>query len=114
MKFEIKQDRENPFLKRRELLVDITHEKEPTPTKAALQKLLSAQLNIEPTHVEIDKIFSKKGISYSEAKIRVWKEPIVKDLGKEIKEKQKTEQKETKEEKVEEKPKEKSKENIQK
>jgi len=114
MKIEIKQDRENPFLKRRELIVDIVHEKESTPTKAAIQKLLSAQLNIEPTYIEIDKIFSKKGISYSEAKIKIWKEPIVKDLEKEIKEKQKTEQKETKEEKIKEEPKEKNEENIQK
>jgi len=108
MKIEIVSEKENPFLGRKELIVKVSHEAEPTPTKAALQQIMSKELKVEPTRVEIRGIFSKKGIGQSEAKVKVWKEPKVKDLEKEKKESD--EKKEQTKEKVTEKKEESEKE----
>jgi ribosomal protein S24E len=83
MKIEIKTEKENPFLERKEFMITILHDREPTPSKAAVQKFLSKELKQEATHVEVRQIMSRNGLGHSNAKVFVWKEPKAKDLEKE-------------------------------
>ncbi len=89
MKIEISSKKDNPFLKREELIINIVHEKEATAQKAALQQLLSKELGKEPEQIEIRNIFSEKGKQESKAKVFVWEEKKVKDLSKEVKKEEK-------------------------
>ena len=70
-------------MERNEIEAVIVHDGQPTPAKAAIQKVLSKELGKEPVHVEIVQIMSKKGLGRSMAKIFVWKEAKAKDLEKE-------------------------------
>lgn len=83
MKIEIVNEKDNPFMERREIKINIVHEKEPTPNKAAVQKVLSKELKKEPVHIEVRQIISRGGMGFSDAKVFVWKEPRAKDLEKE-------------------------------
>ncbi len=87
MKIEIKTEKENPFMKRVELIVEIDHEGGSTPTKASIQKEIFTMKKVSPEHVDVRNVFSKRGIAKSEAKIFVWNEPKVKDLSKEAEKK---------------------------
>lgn len=82
MKTEIVQDRYNPFLKRKELVIDIENPEEPTPSKAQLQHLLAKEVNKDVENIEILDIFSGHGIPRSKARVFVWDEKKVKDLAK--------------------------------
>ena len=88
MKYEIIRDFYNPFLKRRELELLVTHENAPTPNKAALQKFVADSFNVEIKRVEICKIFSERGIGRSKVKVKIWDEPKVKNLWEKIKSKE--------------------------
>lgn len=118
MKFQIIEEKENPMLKRKEILISLDYEKGSTPSKAELQKVLSEQLNAKIENVEISKILSEIGRTRGKAWIKVWQEkniPIYSELKKKEKppEKPKEEPK-PEEEKVEEKKEEASKEEEQK
>src|SRR3989344_5844110 len=96
MKTTIKDQKDNPFLKRKEMLVEIDHSSSPTPSKAALQQLIAKELKETAEKVDVRSIYSGHGLARAEAKIFVWKEKEVKDLSK---------KEEPKEEKKEEAPK---------
>ena len=87
MKVNITNEKENPLLKRKELDIVIEHENEATPSKAALQQILSKQLGKEPEFIDIKNIFSDRGISSSKSLVFVWEEKKVEDLSKVVKEK---------------------------
>ena len=87
IKFEISLQKENPYMKRKELSVDIDHSSESTPSKAALQQLLSKELRKEIEHIDIRDIFSGKGIANAKARVFVWEEPKAQDLSKVVKKK---------------------------
>jgi ribosomal protein S24E len=97
MKIEIESKKENPFLKRTELKVNIDHTSNSTPSKAALQQILSKELNKDPEYIEVRNIFSVHGIAASTSQVFVWQDKRVPNLM------------ETKEQKPEEKPKEETK-----
>ena len=110
MKTEITKEKYNPFLKRKELVVDIDNTKETTPSKAVIQHLLAKESGKDVEHIEILDIMPSHGLPRSTARVFVWDEKIAKDMAKkEIKE-EKTEEakKEVKEEKAKEKTEEKS------
>lgn len=87
MKIEISSEKENPFMERKEMVLRISHENQPTPAKAAVQKVVAAELKTGPEHVDIRNIFSKKGLGESVARVYLWKEAKVKDLEKEAQKK---------------------------
>ena len=61
MKFKILEEKENPMLKRKEIVMSLDYEGGSTPSKADLQKVLSEQLNANIENVEISKIMSDVG-----------------------------------------------------
>ncbi len=94
MKTEILSEKQNIFLRRKELQVAIEHENEPTPSKAALQELIVRQLNEVSEKIDVRSVYSDKGQARSLAKIFIWEEPPKKKEKKqEKKEETKTETK---------------------
>jgi len=108
MKIEIIEEKDNPFLKRKDLMIMIDHAGQPTPKKEDLIRFLAEKYKVESEKVEVVYIFSETGIARSKAKARIWKEKPKIKKGKEGKEKPTGEEKpkekveEVKEEKKEE------------
>lgn len=96
MEVEILEEKQNPFLGRKELKLRIIHEKAPTPSKQELKKEIASKYSVPEENIVLDYILSKKGLNEAIAKVKIYKEKP------KIKEKTKTEKKEAKEEKKEE------------
>jgi ribosomal protein S24E len=80
MQMTVVDEKENPFFKRKEIIVLLKHDAESTPSKADLIKEVAAANKVDESQIEIEYIFTKKGISESLAKVRVLKEkPPVKE-----------------------------------
>lgn len=76
----IVEERENPFFKRKELIVLLKHDAESTPSKAEVVREVAAANKVDESQVVIDYIFTKKGISESLARVKILKEkPPVKE-----------------------------------
>ncbi len=105
MKIKITSERENPIMERKELQVEIEHDKGPTPSKAQIQSLLAAELKKEIEHIDIRNIFSEYGKPFSSSKVFVWKEKKAPDFSKvkKVKKGEAPAEAEKKEEKKEEK-----------
>ena len=109
VKIKIESEKDNPYLKRKELDIIIEHPAAPTPQLSAVQQFLAKTLKKDVQQVEVKNIFSFSGASKSESKIFVWEEKKVPDLSKVVKEKKtKEEAKPVKEEKKAEKKEEKA------
>jgi small subunit ribosomal protein S24e len=76
MKIEIKSEKNNPLLKRKELLIEAVHENEPTPSRAALQELVTKQFGYEPEKTDVRSIYTDGGSCCSQVKVFVWAEKI--------------------------------------
>ncbi len=72
MNIEILNERENPLLKRRELVLKIVHEEGPTPTRKSVVELLAAIKNSKPGLVVIRKMNSLFGKRESIAYARIY------------------------------------------
>lgn len=103
MNFEIINEKENPLLKRKEVLVSLDYQGGSTPSKADMQKTLSEHFKVNIENVEISKIISETGLSRGKAWIKIWKDKKV-QIYSELK------KKETDEEQPKEAPKEEVKE----
>jgi ribosomal protein S24E len=118
MKFDIIEEKENPLLKRKEILIRLDYEGSSTPSKAELQKLFADHFKANIENVEISKVLSEIGLTRGKVWIKIWKEkkvPIYSELKKEKKEEKppepkKEKQKPTEEKTEEEKPEEKKEE----
>lgn len=82
MKHDIKNEKYNKFLKRKELLIDIENPEEATPSKAGLQQLLAKEAGKDVEHFEIVDIMPSHGLPRSSARVFVWDEKKAKDLSK--------------------------------
>jgi small subunit ribosomal protein S24e len=100
MRLKIIEEKENPVLKRKEMIASLDYEQGSTPSKADLQKVLSEQLNADLECIEISKILSDVGRPIGMAWIKLWREKKVPVYKKKA---------EAKEEKQIESPKEKQK-----
>lgn len=96
MKLEILSEKQNIFLKRKEMQVAVDHSNEATPSKAALQELVAKQFSEPAERVDVRTVYSDRGRPLSLSKIFVWEEPpkkAAKEKKGEAKEEQKTETK---------------------
>jgi ribosomal protein S24E len=88
MEIQIIEEKENPLLKRKEILATIDYQGGATPSKAELQKVLADKFKANIDSVEITKLLSEVGISKGKAWIKIWQEkkvPIYSELKKEKK-----------------------------
>lgn len=119
MEIQIISEKENPVLRRKEIVVAIKYDAA-TPSKAELQKILAEKLNAATNKIEISKIISDFGSSSGKALVKLWEEktvPIYSELAKQAPQKKEETPKEAPQrktekadEKKEEKKEEKSKE----
>jgi ribosomal protein S24E len=93
MKLSLANEKENVFLKRKEFMFKIEHDKSATPSKASIQQLISKQFNHSVDSIDIVSIFSKNGSAQSNAKVFVWNEKKVPDLSVQTETKESSEEK---------------------
>ncbi len=79
MKLQIKSERNNPFLKRKEIDLMIDHEGQATPTREQLREEAAKLLNVSKEYIEVRRIMSVKGAAKSVARIYVHEEPIAEE-----------------------------------
>lgn len=85
MKTNIANEKENPLMKRKELMVSVDHASEATPSKAAIQQALAKDLSKELEFIEVKDIFSGNGEANSKAKVFIWEEKKAPDYSKVVK-----------------------------
>lgn len=90
MKFNVIEEKENPLLKRKELLLSIDYEGGSTPSKAEMQKFLAEQLSANIENLEISKVLSEIGLTRGKAWVKIWEEKKI-PLYSEVKKKAKSE-----------------------
>jgi len=71
MEITIVEEKENPFLNRKDVKLRLNHLGESTPSKAALIKELASRYSVEESQILIDYIFSVKGIGESFVKAKI-------------------------------------------
>ncbi|MEM7813907.1 MAG: hypothetical protein QW548_03350 [Candidatus Aenigmatarchaeota archaeon] len=91
MKVSIFSEKDNPFMKRKEVVALVEHGSEATPSRAAVQQILAREWGIKPEQVDVKGIFTRVGKQASRVKVHVWSEPKVPDLSKQPKEEKKAE-----------------------
>ena len=74
MDIQIVNEKENPLLKRKEILAFVDYQGGPTPSKADLQKVLAEHFKVNIENVEISKIMSEAGMSKGKVWIKIWQE----------------------------------------
>ena len=86
MQVEVIEEKENPFFKRKDLILFVKHVGEATPSKESISKWVVEKYGVTPEQVKIDYIFTRTGIAESKAKVKVLKEkPKVEEKPKEVK-----------------------------
>ena len=95
MKLDVKDEKHNPYMKRKELVLHIEHHAESTPSKAAVHELFTRQTSAEKEKVEIIDIVSETGLPKSKSNVFVWdevpKKKVKKGESAEAKEEKKSE-----------------------
>lgn len=86
MKLEVKNEKYNRFLKRKELELIIEHPEEATPSNAALQQMISKHADSDAEKIEIKSVISSHGSPTSTCLVFVWDEKTIKNMPKEKKE----------------------------
>ncbi len=71
------EEKNNPLLKRKEVLVSIDYDGGSTPSKADLQKSLAKDLGVNLESLEITKVLSETGMSKGKAWLKLWEEKKV-------------------------------------
>lgn len=86
MQVHIIEEKENPVLKRREVVASLDYDGQATVSRAVLQKTLADEMKTAIDSIEITKILSETGVHRGKAWIKVWKEkkvPIYSEVKKE-------------------------------
>lgn len=76
MEIKILEEKNNPLLKRKELLIEVDHTNKPTPSREILLSELSKIFNAENNRLEIDYILSQRGYSKAKVKIKIYETSI--------------------------------------
>ena len=100
MKISVLVERENPLLKRKEVIVSLDYDGKGSVSRAELQKMISDEFKANVESVEISKILSEVGLPKGRAWIKIWREKKVPIYSEEKKAKEKPKE-ENKEEKKE-------------
>jgi len=86
MKLEVVNEKENPLLKRKEIIVNLDFDGKGTWSKADIQRLVAEQFKVSLDNVEVSKILSEFGMSKGKAWIKIWEEkkvPVYSEIKKE-------------------------------
>ena len=70
----IVQENENMLLKRKEVVLEIKHGNAATPAKTEIIGALATKYSVDPEHVVVDYILTRKGVNESVAKAKIYRE----------------------------------------
>lgn len=73
MDFKIISEKQNPVMKRREILAEMKYDGA-TPSKAYLQEQIAAKFSVNPESIEIAKILSEHGKSAGKVWVKIWEQ----------------------------------------
>ncbi len=79
--YKIVEDRKNPLLRRRELLVEIWHIGLPTPTRLEVRQKVAEMLGVNVDSVFVRHIYTEFGWGKSKVEVHVYDDP---EFGKKI------------------------------
>jgi|GEM_PF-2674478 len=81
LEIRLVKERDNPFLKRKDLVLDIIHTSSPTPRAADLKKELADKYKVDVSQVVVEYIMTQAGLNKSTAKIKILEEkpPIMEE-----------------------------------
>lgn len=80
MQFKEIDQKQNPLLKRKEIIVEMDYDGA-TPSKAVLQQMFAKEFKSEPNKVEISKIISYIGKDSGKIWLKIWEDKEVKIYG---------------------------------
>lgn len=106
MQIEIKKEKDNRLLNRKELLVRIDYEGKSTPSRQEVEAAVSSAKKVDFLKVQVKKILSDHGKPFGTAWVRIYDEPIKEKVESQKESKKTGEEKNKESEKVSEKPKE--------
>jgi ribosomal protein S24E len=109
MKLDVVEKKENPFLKRTDLILTVDHKGQATPKTEDIEKSIAEEFKTVPEKVEVVYILSEKGLAKSRVKAKVWKEKTVEKKKKTTPKKEAPDESKVEEKKQETKPEEKVK-----
>lgn len=83
MEFDVQNEERNELLDRDELELSINHSGESTPSKDDVRTKLAAERDLDPTTIQIDHIYSSRGLDTSTAQVKIFDEPVLdeEDIG---------------------------------
>lgn len=76
MDIVIVEEKENPFFKRKDLKIRIKHVGSPTPSKSEITKVLATKYEVDESQVQIDYVFSQKGLGESFVSCKILNEKL--------------------------------------
>lgn len=79
MEIKVLQEKNNPLLKRKEIMLEIDHTGKATPSREQLLSELTKIFNVEREKIVIDYILSQRGYPKAKAKIKIYEKPITKN-----------------------------------
>jgi len=87
MKIELKSEKTNLHMKRKELMIEADHEASATPSRAALTEQVAKQFGYDAAKTDVRTIETAGGASRSKIKVFVWNEarPVKEKKAKEKK-----------------------------
>jgi len=91
MRFDVLEEKNNPLLRRKEIVLGLDYEGGATPKKEDLIEKLAEHFKVEKEFIEISQITSATGIPKGKAFVKVWeiKPPEKKKVKKEEKKEEK-------------------------
>ncbi len=72
MKAKVMEETRNPVLRRKEILVELTHDEKGTPERLATRDFLASELDEKPENVYVVKIEGKTGLKRSLCHVEVY------------------------------------------
>ena len=72
MDFKVKQDTYNPLLKRKEVNIEVDHERQGTPSRLELRKAVASKYNTKPENVYVVDMETRTGTQNSLCAVEVY------------------------------------------
>jgi ribosomal protein S24E len=72
MEFKVRQDNYNALLKRKEVLIEVDHEKSGTPSRVDLKKAVAAKYGTKPENIHIVDVETKTGTQSAICEVQVY------------------------------------------
>lgn len=74
MEIKVLKEYENPFFKRKDMMLEISHAGGPTPKTDDVRKELAAKCNVDASQVVVEYIMTKGGLNISTARVKILNE----------------------------------------